>query len=190
MSEHYQAWKPRSRKEKRDTDIFQSLISYMPKSVMELIRQKAEEIGMPMSRLVAIAVDNELDQSEPFTYPCPMPAEPYTEFTHVQEATKLFKFMQRLPEGTTLESLMLCRRDIGLETRADLMLAYRELLEKGMIETFKPSLRNLRYKGDRAIRVRITKDVATEIKRAGSNMFSKSEGIKQYRHKRYDGETK
>lgn len=90
-----------------------------------------------MSRLIAIAIDNELDSPAPFTYLCEESKAPYMEYAYVDEAGRLLRYMQaEFPAGATIQTIMLCRRAFGILSRVDVMLAYRELLKTGMIEKF------------------------------------------------------
>jgi hypothetical protein len=117
-------------------DAFAMAKVYLPKATLEILRDAGRRLGMPISRLCALAVDNELDAHVPFNYPCPMPETPYKDYEYADEAGKLLAFLKKFPSGTTVETVMLCRRDIGVESRQSVMHAYRELLAKNLIEEF------------------------------------------------------
>lgn len=126
--------------------IFEPVKVYLPKGTITLLRQKAYELNQPLSRLCAIAIDNELDQESAFAYPCDVPINPpYIEYEYVDEAGKLLRFLEGLPRGTTVDSLMLCRRDYGIPLRSTVMLAYRELLAKQMIKITEEQYKKHRY---------------------------------------------
>jgi len=112
----------------------------VPRATARIIQKVHEKTGLPISRLIAIAIDNEVSESvSPFNYPCLMPTSPYVEYAYADEAGKLLRFIQLYEEKPmTIEQLMLCRRDAGIPSREVFMLAYRELLEKNMIEEFSP----------------------------------------------------
>lgn len=112
----------------------------VPRATARIIQKVSEETGFPVSRLIAIAIDNEISESvSAFNYPCLMPSSPFVEYAYAEEAGKLLQFIKQYEEKPmTIEQLMLCRRDAGIPSREVLMLAYRELLEKKMVEEFMP----------------------------------------------------
>lgn len=153
-------------------DAFEVVKVYIPKGTHQLLKEASEDLETPMSRLMAIALDNELDADVPFNYPCPMPDAPYVEYAYANEAGKIMRFLEHFPTGTSVDTLMLCRRDIGIESRAVFMLAYRELLEKNMIEDFKPTNTKFKYGPDYK-RVRA---VGVEPKELRKKKFKRIEG--------------
>lgn len=129
----------RAKQHRKPNAAFEEVKVFLPKSVMEKIRKKAEETNIKMSRLIALAIDNELDAIIPFTYHCPMPTAPYIECAFQMEAGRVLKYLKdNFDNGTGVESLVICRRDMGIESRETVMFAIRELLEVKMIEVFKP----------------------------------------------------
>ena len=155
-------------------DAFDCIKAYLPKGTIKILREMSLDLQLPISRLVAIAVDNELDVQNAFNYPCAMPTSPFVEFAFADEAGKLLNFMAKFPTGVSTDTLLLCRRDIGIESRAEVMLAYRELLEKGLIEEFRPTKTRFAYHKDyRRVRV---KDVAAK-------------DLRRPRYKRVEGES-
>lgn len=146
------------RRAKNPADMaFERVVIYLPKKTVQILQEKSFNERTPVSRLCAIAVDNEMDQNEKaFSYPLKTPDHPYEEYQYVNEAGKILRFLNRFPSGTGIDSLMLCRRDIGIESREVFMLALRELFEKQMVEEFiKPS----KYYGDKNYRqVRVKRE--------------------------------
>lgn len=118
---------------------------YLPDETKKILKLKSEESGLPISRLIAIAIDNELDSPSPFTYLCSWPINEYIEYAYVEEAQKIYQYLLKFPSGIGRDLLMLHRRDIGVTNRNDLMLALRELLEKDMIEEI-PVPKNAKFK--------------------------------------------
>jgi hypothetical protein len=131
-------------KKNRTDDAFKDTTVYLPKSTYEILQNLSIEKRINISRLVAIAVDNELDCAVPFNYDLTLPTTKFIEFTFIEESAKLLSFFQKLPAGIGLDSVMLARRDIGIPDRAKLLGAVRELLENGLIEKFRYNGRNLR----------------------------------------------
>lgn len=122
----------------KTNEAFECIKVYLPRETARFIKDKSEEIGVPMSRLVAICVDNERSAPSPFNYPCDLPTSPFIERAYADEASKLISFLSKFEYGTSLDTLMICRRDVGIESREVLMLAFRELIEVGIVEEFKP----------------------------------------------------
>lgn len=135
-------------------DAFECIKVYVPKGTSAILKAKAAERGEPVSRLCAIAIDNELDQKDKaFRYPTELPKED-TENEYTVEGGKILQFLRKFPSGLALDTLLLCRRDIGLTHRDTVLAAYKELLQVGLIEEFKPP-RAAYYHNPNYMRVRI-----------------------------------
>jgi hypothetical protein len=119
-------------------DAFIVVRGLVPKKTAELLRLKGEDLRERMARLIAIALDNEMECEPAFRYSCDMPETPYVEHQYVHEAGKILKFLEKFEGGTSLETLMLCRRDIGILNKSVFMLAFRELIKVDLIESFHP----------------------------------------------------
>ena len=166
---------PRGRKPRDTHDAFELFKSFLPKGTVALLRKFSTEKKLPMSRLVAIAVDNEISESvSPFNYACPMPTSPFIEYAYADEAARVFRFLQGFPAGTTIDTIVLCRRDIGVESKDEVMLAIRELIEKNLIERFVP-LRKTGYRPDEE-RVRI---IGAEPELMRKHRYKRVEGVSQ-----------
>lgn len=136
MAHNYRYYK---RATTKGEEPFIKVQAFLPNSLYLLLKVKADQLQLPVSRLLSIAVDNELDSETPFNYPLTMPETEYVEFAYNDEASKLMKFIERFKSGIGLDSLMLARRDIGISKRSLFMLAYRELKEVGLIEEYHPT---------------------------------------------------
>ena len=141
-------------KKSKTNDMFDQLKVYIPVKTMDILKQASYDLEVPLSRLVAMALDNELDSTEPFNYPCELPTTDYVEYAYASEAGKLLAMMQLLPQGIALDSIMLARRDIGVPDRKVVMLAVRELLEKKLVEFYKPKRTSFNYHKD-YVRLRV-----------------------------------
>lgn len=113
---------------------FQHVKLYMSKATYEMLRIRSNAKGIPISKLVQVAIDNELDAPAPFSFLCEMPTQTFIENAYIDEAQKLAKYLIKFPSGTGRDQLMLMRRDIGIPNKETFMLAYRELLEANVIE--------------------------------------------------------
>lgn len=142
----YNKWGKSNKPKTYETDdVFKALNAFIPKKTVEMLEAISEDKRVPVSRLIAIAVDNELDCVPPFNYPTKRPDSEYVEFAYAEEAQKLLEFIERCPQGVGLDTLLLVRRDLGIEHRELVLLGYRELLEQGLVEVFKPINTSFNY---------------------------------------------
>lgn len=140
------SYKPRRRPPNENNPLV-NLSIHIPRGTAEILKKLSEERDLPISKLVCYAVDNELDCEPTFNFETPLPKGDYREFEYAEEAAKILKYlMQHFQRpGTGLDMLMLCRRDFGIESKERLLLGFRELLEKKMIEEFYPHNVKFRY---------------------------------------------
>jgi hypothetical protein len=115
---------------------------YIPKKTYEKLREHSEALHQPMSKLLAIALDNELDAPAPFNYPCVMPNSVFIENAYLEEAQKIVRYLEDFPKGVARDTLVLARRDIGIESRDTFMLAFRELWEAKIIMECAPPVKS------------------------------------------------
>lgn len=94
---------------------------------------------LPMSRLVAIALDNEIYDNEeniPFKWDYTLPKGEYAEYAFAEEAGRILTFMKNDEKGMSLDFLLTLRHDIGIKDKKVFLAAFNECLEKEMIEVF------------------------------------------------------
>ncbi len=128
-------------------NLFEVIKVYVPKALSTMLRGKAKSMGLPVSRLVSYAIDNELESSA-FNYPCPLPTVQYIDFAYVEEASRMYQYMTKFPSGAGRDQYMLCRFDMGIPDKNTFMLAFRELLQKEMIEERAPTRTKFKYPKD------------------------------------------
>jgi hypothetical protein len=110
----------------------------IPHETRAFLKDLSQNTGITMSRLIAIAIDNERDQGEAaFHYPVNLPKTEYVEYVFADEAKKIYDFLVKFPTGTAKDTLMLCRRDFGIKSRSAFCEGLRELLKSGVVEEFK-----------------------------------------------------
>ncbi len=134
---NYYLRRPKKKKVKTD-DLFETVRLTLPKGLFKIVSDLAIEKQISPSRLISFAIDNELDTPKPFNYPCDLPTDEYKEYTYVKEAGLILQFLKIVPNGVLKQTIALCRRDIGIESRKVLLAALRELFEKEIVEEFKP----------------------------------------------------
>ena len=108
------------------------LVANIPDNLYDIVKKKATELKLPIGRIVAYALDNELDAANPFDYPLVEPETVFVEYAYIEEAQKIYNFLRKYPEGMDRGNIMLMRHIIGIPNKATVMLALRELLNSGM----------------------------------------------------------
>jgi len=121
-----------------------SLKIYMSATLHARLKDQSRLQGLPMSRLGAIAIDNELDQEQPFFYDTSLP-ETYEEYAYVSEAAKVLEYIVKFPHGIGRDHLCLSRFDFGIEERAVVLCALKELIEKDMVEEIIPTRTKFKF---------------------------------------------
>ena len=129
-------------------DPFEKWTVFVPKSIAKEMKKISIERDLPLSKLMVYAADNELDCEIPFNYQYPMPTTDFVNRAYVHEAGKIFDYLKKFPKGTGVDTLLLCRRDIGVLNKETFMLAYRELLDSELVEEFYPQETKFRYGKD------------------------------------------
>jgi hypothetical protein len=112
--------------------------AFLPLETIEILKERSRVTGVPISRLIAFAVDNELDAPNPFCYLTELPDNVYIEGAYMDQAQKILRFLQKFPSGIGRDMLMLCRRDMSVGNKQNFLLGLRELYETNMIVDSKP----------------------------------------------------
>lgn len=107
--------------------------SYIGRATYKVLEEISQRRKLPISRLIAIAVDNELDSPNPFFYPFEMPQNAFIENAYIEEAQKIVRLLEHFEQGIGPEALLLLRRETGIPSKEAFMLAFRELLEAKII---------------------------------------------------------
>lgn len=140
----------RRRQRPKEDDAFDHITSHVPKGISRRLKAESELRQIPVSKLICYALDNELDCNPSFNYETKLPDSPYREFEYAEEAGKILQFLTRHFQdvGTGLDTLLLFRRDIGIESKERFLLGFRELLNKKLIEEFYPRYAKFKYGKD------------------------------------------
>lgn len=110
----------------------------IPEKTLEFLKEYSAAEKISVSRLIAIAIDNEMDCSPMFKYFTEIPIDPpYVEGAYHDQAVKLYRYLQKFSYGLSIDMIVLARREFGLLDRQEALLALRELLEKGLAEITK-----------------------------------------------------
>lgn len=140
--------------------LFKAVTVFISLKHFEIIQDLAKHSGLPMSRIINFAIDNELDSPSPFNYPVTLPISQYIDGAYIDEARKIINFLRKVgKKGIPRDQLVLCRRDMGILNRETFMLGYRELLEQKFIEEIPaPKKLYVKYPPDYKF-VRLTDDM-------------------------------
>lgn len=111
-----------------------ALIGYETKRRLEEFQTSKK---LPMSLLIAFAIENELLKPQPFDYDVTLSQEEYDEYAFADQAGKIYNFL-KTNSGMSLEMLCSLRHDFGIESKEEFLLGFRKLMEDGMIEAYKP----------------------------------------------------
>lgn len=158
---------------RKSSDPFRKITNHISQKTFEILQDLSKDKCLPIDRLISIAIDKELRRSLPFEYPCDLPTE-YTEYMFAGEAKRLLDFFIKLPKGVDIQSLMLCRRDIGIPVPMALLGAVKELLEKKMIEAYRPGRSDYSYYHRDYTKLRL---VRMSIKEHFKKRFKRFEGV-------------
>lgn len=105
----------------------------------EKLKGIARVKGISISRLVGFAIDNEMQKEGPFTFDTSLENKECTEYIYAEESALILDFMKTLTHGAGLDILLLLRHTIGIVDKEIFLVAFKECLDKKMIESFKPS---------------------------------------------------
>lgn len=97
----------------------------------------SKQMRIPMSSLVARAIDNELACERPFYRETRILKE-YERGENTKESISLYQFIVKHP-GLSKELLLIAREDIGIKDEQDVLIAIEHLLDNGQIEKVKPA---------------------------------------------------
>lgn len=120
-----------------------SVTGFFGQDIKKKLEFYSKKYKLPMSRLIAIAVDNELaalsleDEYMPFYWDMKLPAfDSFPDLQYADEAGRLVKYMKRDSRGMSLDLLLVLRHDIGIPDRDRLKFGLVEALRKNLIEVF------------------------------------------------------
>jgi hypothetical protein len=103
-----------------------------------------KKMNIPISRLITIALENELNKEKPFTYDLTIPTDEFVEYAYIDEAGKIITFLMKYKKGLSLQFLALNRNEMGIPDIQTFLYAFRECLVKGFIIEITKVTRNTR----------------------------------------------
>lgn len=163
------------RKRLPDEKMSREVKVYIPKSLYDSLRTKSEQTKLPMSRLVAFAIDKELDQGDKaFSYDVEMPKTVYIEGAYIEEGGKIYRYLVKNGTPLSIDQLVLARREIGILNKTTLLLGIRELIKRTtLVELIAP----LNYKFRFADNYRLIAVKTTEEEKNKKNIAKLEEAL-------------
>lgn len=123
---------------------------YVPLSLYNILKSYSMAKEMPMRRLIAYAIDNEVTErdTEAFDYPCPWPESVFVDGAYVEEASRILRYLDNFG-AKSVDQLVMARREIGVPDKEKMMLGIRELLtKKSLVEKVRPKFKPMEYPRD------------------------------------------
>ena len=125
-------YRSKPRRERTREDCLVHLKGNFSKKCADEMIEIARNLNLPLTRAIAIAVDNELETAKPFDFPIPNVDDiPYVEDEYYQEGGEIEKYIiKNWSNGIGIEMLLLCRKDFNIPDKTHVVLAVRELMKK------------------------------------------------------------
>lgn len=105
------------------------------------LRDLSSKTKIPMTKLISIALDNEMERENAFEFDLTIPRDEEMELAYADQGGKLLTFIKNLYKGLDLTYLVMLRYDIGIPDRTIFLTVFGELLDNGIIEAYKPPTR-------------------------------------------------
>lgn len=127
----------RGKKDRTEQDMWTKIGVAMPKSIYKKLDNFRLEKQLPISRLAAIAIANELASRNPFNFPCDLPEVPESDSPlYLKEGRKILDFLLKLPTGMAVQTLLLFWEEVGISDKELFLKALVELIQKDLIEEY------------------------------------------------------
>ena len=118
--------------------------TYLPKYHEMKLRKYSKSRQISIARLIAFAIDRELQMERPFEFNCELHNEEYIEYAYAEEASRILNFMKTLKIGAGLDILVLLRFGMKIPDKDIFLAAFTECLDKDMVEGFVPTAKGNR----------------------------------------------
>ena len=103
------------------------------------LKDYALRMKLPLSRLIALAVDNELSKNEPFKGISFELFKDVQEYAYAKEAQRISDYMDKIGHAVTIDFLYSHRHDLPLETLEEVIGGFSELMRAGLLVESKPA---------------------------------------------------
>lgn len=103
------------------------------------LEEYAKKLKLPMSRLIALAIDNELSRKEPFKGLDMTLYKDVEEYAYSGQAQRIVDYMSKTKLPMTIDFLYSVRRDMGLTTLEDVVGGFSELMRAQLLVEVSPA---------------------------------------------------
>ena len=107
--------------------------SWISMSHHKSLESFAKMYKLPISRLIAIAIERELERDTPFKVDFTLPTD-FIDGAYADEAGKILKFMRRLRSGVTLDFLYVLRHDMDITDGRAFLAGFSECVKAKKLE--------------------------------------------------------
>lgn len=123
-------------------DILERVVTYVSKHHKQQIMEYVYKNKIPVTRLLAYAIDQELSKDKPFdNFRYELPSDEMIEYSYIEEATKILRYMKDISgEGLGVDQIIELRHDIGVTDIDALLYGLRECVEKKFLEDYIPKV--------------------------------------------------
>lgn len=118
-------------------ELLSKVAGYVSHARRDQLEKIVQEKKVPLSRLIAIAIERELESEKPFEFDVSLPDDEFVDFAFADEAGKILDYMGKIA-GLSLDLMVLARHDMGVPDRQTFMYAVRECIAKELLVPFKP----------------------------------------------------
>jgi hypothetical protein len=109
-------------------------ITRITKRKLEIIARKK---GLPLTMLIGLLIDQELQEIEPFDFNLDLPDD-ITEHAYADEAGKIVDYISRMPNGSSFETCYLIREELGITYKLDFLGGFKECLNHNSLYEYTP----------------------------------------------------
>ncbi len=157
------------KKDETNAKRVQSWISFEHNKILERFSKMYK---LPISRLVAIAIENEIATKKPFSIDFSFPIDT-VENAYANEAGKICKFMKTLRTGITLDFLYVLRHDFGVPERDEFLAGFNECIKNNLLESYDAPLTSKNMNGAILYRIKTNTPKVNKAKRKDASDYEK-----------------
>jgi len=122
----------------RDDSYLVKIQAFVSSHVNDMIRSAAQAQELPISRVIAYALDRESQMELPFQVNFSLPRESGAEYEFADEAGRIIDFMKRMKKPQGIDVFLLHRHAMGIPNADDFLAAFKECVELNQIEAVVP----------------------------------------------------
>lgn len=113
------------------------LARYLPPHQVHALEDIVARKRLPLSALLSMLIDNELEKEDPFHYDMTLPEET-EDGVHAETGGIFLNYMTGNPRGMSLDRLLTYRHEMGIESKEALLYVISHCLKTKLIEQVEP----------------------------------------------------